>query len=1325
MKKIMSFVLCLALIISSLVTMPKTANAAGLLVEIVDGITWKGTESNGYATDVTIGGGTVSETIRIPNTIQGCPIYSLSGNFFKSVIPRSSTTIDATSCSSLSLVNASMFSLNTPITFCCNNPNVKITGGDTTSSYFQYKGPSYSYAKGFFAGKYIENGVTASFITFASGAGVDFGTPYQMPEDMYIYTGSSALTYGSTIKLSSIPIWNYHTFEGFYYGDKQIFDATGNFVINEAYTLSDEASYVLTARWRANSLSICYHDSGYTNGIKEESMTFGSPYTVIASPPAKVGYTFCGWATMPNGSVVYNSTNNRITPTENIHLYSVWAENTYAVTYYPNGGSGAETKKTYSYTDLIKMTTLPGSEIGAGVNQGYIFSGWSFDAAGTRKITMGKDIVAYGSNNIPLYAVWTKGSYTVHYTYGSRATDTFSYDAYVTLPNVEKIGYNFLGWSKTSNGNVDYPKDMPAMNIATVNQLDVYLYPVFAPITYTIQFKAYDSMDSGMMSDLTVTYGTTTDFPSCGYQRTGYKFLGWSYDRVAPVSNQNPSVNFSDGQKGVENTLSTTDKAVITLYPVWAAGVYTISYDTNAGKDTVVWPGKDYKTSYVYGDYYKLPSITRVGYHFLGWIDENGNHIEEITNKDKRDFKLKATWKEVGCQILFDDKYVTSAQVNGKTILLNNVLTDDNDFEKGTSLGTLTLTLTEAVDYKGVSVLSSTGVIAQTGTLNGRTLTVELNGYSITDTIHVAITGEARKFNITYDLDGGQIKGDYPTQYTYGKALTLPTNVEKASQKFAGWRIEGDGHIIKELPDSQIGDVKLIAIWANGSYSATVDLCGGSTKDERFNGKNTWTLDYQFNSGNIELPGDVTREGFDFLGWYDYSTQSYVSYIQTGQPTDHIIYAMYSQNTGVGFVSTVISNAEYTEIKVLSEKDDANGYYYYDLLTEVEKRIYTTVFSAYRYDEQSGKVNGSCLKISSPVPFSHNDALNALAALCKDHPEIFWIRFFDASSSENDGKDNYIAKDGMYETIIVPHLAYQKEVIAADVLEFDANLSDTIFNLRSLDIEKMNDAEKVKLVNKYIAEEFSYNSESKILNATSSNETRSVGYFLSHKSGCCEAYAKLTMLLLRAFGVESITVTSNDHMWNEVRLGDKWFAQDTTWNDDNNSNKVLDDYLLVGKSKVSDAHHEVSNHFFMEANIDKSGVAEQKPVTTYGCFMAPEISNGDYGVITKSNITYRISGKKAVLTKVSGNKKNYSIKASVTIDGKKYTITEIAASAFKNKKTMKRLWIGSTKITKIGTAAFKNTNKKLIIKADGSKSYKKKLTKMIKKAGAYKKVKVK
>lgn len=118
--------------------------------------------------------------------------------------------------------------------------------------------------------------------------------------------------------------------------------------------------------------------------------------------------------------------------------------------------------------------------------------------------------------------------------------------------------------------------------------------------SYAIKYNANGG--SGAPGSQTKWKNQTLTLSSTKPTRTGYSFLGWS------TSSSATSATYSAGGKYTAN-------AAATLYAVWKANTYTITYNANGGTGA---PGNQTKT---YGKTLTLSSTkpTRTNYNFKGW----------------------------------------------------------------------------------------------------------------------------------------------------------------------------------------------------------------------------------------------------------------------------------------------------------------------------------------------------------------------------------------------------------------------------------------------------------------------------------------------------------------------------------------------------------------------------------------------------------------------------------------------------------------------------------------------------------------------------------
>lgn len=161
--------------------------------------------------------------------------------------------------------------------------------------------------------------------------------------------------------------------------------------------------------------------------------------------------------------------------------------------------------------------------------------------------------------------------------------------------------------------------------------------------------------------------------------------------------------------------------------------------------------------------------------------------------------------------------------------------------------------------------------------------------------------------------------------------------------------------------------------------------------------------------------------------------------------------------------------------------------------------------------------------------------------------------------------------------------------------------------------------------------------------------------------------------------------------------------------DDDFWNRFFEDLYNHNKSDKTDTEETNSEESQDEENT------EQK-----------QNSSNSTGVVQAGNLRYqKIAKNKVSVVGVTSKKvkkvKTITIPATITIQGKKYTVTAIGSKAFSGCKNLKQVKIKSKKITKIGKNAFKNVSKKVVTKVPKSK--KKAYKKLLKKAGYKGKVK--
>ncbi|SFR72920.1 transglutaminase domain-containing protein [Anaeromicropila populeti] len=137
--------------------------------------------------------------------------------------------------------------------------------------------------------------------------------------------------------------------------------------------------------------------------------------------------------------------------------------------------------------------------------------------------------------------------------------------------------------------------------------------------------------------------------------------------------------------------------------------------------------------------------------------------------------------------------------------------------------------------------------------------------------------------------------------------------------------------------------------------------------------------------------------------------------------------------------------------------------------------------------------------------------------------------------------------------------------------------------LGQLDLSGKSRYKKVKLIHDYIVNHITYDL---------SEENYSAYAGLLKKTTVCQGYALLMYKMLTEAGVPCRYVTGNNHAWNLVKLGNKWYHIDATWDDPVSDKPVLRyTYFLTG-SKSMDKSHSLDEIYSTEKFANKYPISK-------------------------------------------------------------------------------------------------------------------------------------
>ena len=243
------------------------------------------------------------------------------------------------------------------------------------------------------------------------------------------------------------------------------------------------------------------------------------------------------------------------------------------------------------------------------------------------------------------------------------------------------------------------------------------------------------------------------------FTRTGYTQVGWA------------TVDGGEKVYGLDDIY--TKNEALTLYPVWNANQYTITFDTNGGSE-IAPITQDYGTAIT-----APANPTRKGYTFKGWDKEIPETMpaENIT--------VTAQW-----------------EINRHTITF--------DTAGGSEIAPITQ------EY-GTNITAPADPTREGYTFIG--WDTEIPKTMPAENITVTAQWEINRYTITFDTAGGSEIA--PITQDYGTNITAPANPTRKGYTFKGWD--------KEIPETMPAENMTVkAQWGINQYTITFATNGGS-----------------------------------------------------------------------------------------------------------------------------------------------------------------------------------------------------------------------------------------------------------------------------------------------------------------------------------------------------------------------------------------------------------------------------------------------------------------------------------------------------------------
>ena len=407
---------------------------------------------------------------------------------------------------------------------------------------------------------------------------VDYAWDGAAPTDAVLPPSLTEKHIGEEIDVADAPVVTGWTFTGWYTKD----GAPVTVVAGQRKFTMPAGNVVLYGRWSHNEYTVSYEwdTTDFPEAQKVPDAQTGKYYNdeiTVATDPAEPGWTFIGWHTAANETLVTVGDNDTffMMPDGSVTLYGSWAKIDYTVTYVDEDGTTElQAPTTVHIGDDVTPYTeeTPTKADNAGIR-------YTFDKFELYSGTLGAN-GKVGSTNLVYRATysWVYIDYTVTYAWDGDAAP----GAQLPTPNPQTgknvnnvidvadapavTGWTFNGWYTKDGSPVTVVAGQE--NFVMPND-DVTLYGSWTQNNYKVTYaweNASPLADSALPTETTTNhYGETVlvapDLSAPGWVFTGWHTLG---SALVAVGDDDESFTMPDGD--------------VTLYGSWAKIPYTVTY---------------------------------------------------------------------------------------------------------------------------------------------------------------------------------------------------------------------------------------------------------------------------------------------------------------------------------------------------------------------------------------------------------------------------------------------------------------------------------------------------------------------------------------------------------------------------------------------------------------------------------------------------------------------------------------------------------------------------------------------------------------------------
>ncbi len=240
------------------------------------------------------------------------------------------------------------------------------------------------------------------------------------------------------------------------------------------------------------------------------------------------------------------------------------------------------------------------------------------------------------------------------------------------------------------------------------------------------------------------------------------------------------------------------------------------------------------------------------------------------------------------------------------------------------------------------------------------------------------------------------------------------------------------------------------------------------------------------------------------------------------------------------------------------------------------------------------------------LKITKNNIVSLYSRAFFENPYYFYVkRGFSAKDTDKDGYYDYVIS--RYNCADEDGIPTEEEI--ADFKEILLQIDKATEEILLYISPDMTDFEKVMTVHDYMVNNYVYDI----------NDADQTMLIVLDKVGVCAAYAEAFQHMMNVLGIDATLVTSEEmgHMWNMVKIDNRWYHIDVTWDDPvpDQVARVNHKYALLSENAIKEL-----GHTGFEAPYPSRATVYDKA----------EWRDDEGAIVTVNGVMYRVEGNNLI-----------------------------------------------------------------------------------------------